>query len=111
MTHCKRGLVAGILFLAVALTPVAAMSGPFEDARDALAVLQHEAEGKLSVGVALLGQRPPQPERGRVIAAFVGVHPILKRPRHRRARRQADGEEQYPSDKTAFAVSHIWLPA
>ncbi len=35
MTHRKRGLVAGILFLAVALTPIAAVSGPFEDGLDA----------------------------------------------------------------------------
>ena len=35
MTHCKRGLVAGILFLAVALTPVAAVSGPFEGGQGA----------------------------------------------------------------------------
>ncbi len=35
MTHRKRGLVAGILFLAVVLTPVAAVSGPFEDGLDA----------------------------------------------------------------------------
>ena len=35
MTHRKRGLVAGILFLAVALTPVAAVAGAFEDGRDA----------------------------------------------------------------------------
>ncbi len=35
MTHCKRGLVAGILFLAVALTPVAAVSGPFEGGQEA----------------------------------------------------------------------------
>ncbi len=31
MTHRKCDLVAGILFLAVALTPVAAVSGPLED--------------------------------------------------------------------------------
>ena len=35
MTHCKRGLVAGILFLAVALRPAAAVSGPFEDGVEA----------------------------------------------------------------------------
>ena len=35
MTHCKRGLVAGILFLAVVLTPVAAVSGPFEGGQEA----------------------------------------------------------------------------
>ena len=35
MTHCKRRLVAGVLFLAVALTPFAAVSGPFEDGLDA----------------------------------------------------------------------------
>ena len=35
MTHRKRGLIAGILFLAVALTPVAAVSGPFEDGQEA----------------------------------------------------------------------------
>ena len=35
MTHRKRGLVAGILFLAVALTPVAAVSGDLEDAFEA----------------------------------------------------------------------------
>ncbi len=35
MTHCKRGLVAGILFLAVVLTPVAAVAGPLEDGMDA----------------------------------------------------------------------------
>ena len=35
MTHRKRGLIAGILFLAVALTPVAAVSGPFKDGQEA----------------------------------------------------------------------------
>ncbi len=35
MTHRKRGLIAGILFLAVALTPVAAVSGPLEDGQGA----------------------------------------------------------------------------
>jgi TPR repeat protein len=35
MTHSKRGFVAGILFVAVALTPIAADSGLFEDARNA----------------------------------------------------------------------------
>ena len=30
MAHCKRFVVVGILFLAVALTPVAAVSGPLE---------------------------------------------------------------------------------
>ena len=35
MTHRKRGLVAGILFLTVALTPVVALAGPFEDGLDA----------------------------------------------------------------------------
>ncbi len=34
MYHRKRGLVAGILFLAVALTPGAIMAGPFEDGKD-----------------------------------------------------------------------------
>ena len=31
MTYRTRGPFVGILFLAVALTPVAAVSGPFED--------------------------------------------------------------------------------
>ncbi len=35
MTHRKCGLVAGILFLAVALTPGAAVAGPLEDGMDA----------------------------------------------------------------------------
>ena len=35
MTHRKRGLVAGILVLAVALTPVAAVAGPHEDGVEA----------------------------------------------------------------------------
>ena len=35
MTYGMRGLVTGVLFLAVALTPVVAVSGSFEDARDA----------------------------------------------------------------------------
>ncbi len=35
MTYRKRGLVAGILFLAVALTPIAAVAGPYEDGLDA----------------------------------------------------------------------------
>ncbi len=35
MDDCKRVLVVGILFLAVALTPFAAVSGPLEDALDA----------------------------------------------------------------------------
>ena len=35
MTHRKCGLVAGILFLAVALMPVAAVAGPLEDGMDA----------------------------------------------------------------------------
>ncbi len=35
MTHRKCDFVARIMFLAVALTPVAAVSGPLEDARDA----------------------------------------------------------------------------
>ena len=35
MTHRKRGLVAGMLFLAVALTPVAAVGGPLEDGLEA----------------------------------------------------------------------------
>lgn len=35
MTHRKRDLIAGILYLAVALMPVAAVSGPYEDGLDA----------------------------------------------------------------------------
>ncbi len=35
MTHCKCGLVAGILFLAVGLTPGTAVAGPLEDGMDA----------------------------------------------------------------------------
>ncbi len=35
MTHRKREFVVGILFLAVALTPVAAVAGSFEDGVDA----------------------------------------------------------------------------
>ncbi len=35
MAHRKRGLIAGILFLAVALSPAVAVSGPLEDALDA----------------------------------------------------------------------------
>ena len=35
MTHRKHELVAGILFLAVALMPVAAVAGPLEDGMDA----------------------------------------------------------------------------
>ena len=37
MTHRKRGLVAGVLFLAVALTPVAVVAGPLEDGANAYA--------------------------------------------------------------------------
>ena len=32
MTHCTRGFLAGILFLAVALPPVAAIAGPLKEA-------------------------------------------------------------------------------
>ena len=35
MTHRERGLVAGVLFLAVALAPVATVAGPYEDGRRA----------------------------------------------------------------------------
>ncbi len=35
MTYGKRGLVAGILFLAFGLTPGAAVAGPLEDGMDA----------------------------------------------------------------------------
>ncbi len=35
MTYGRRGLVAGIVFLAVALMPVAAVAGPLEDGMDA----------------------------------------------------------------------------
>ena len=35
MRHWKRGLVSGILFLAAALTPVAAVAGPLEDGFEA----------------------------------------------------------------------------
>ncbi len=47
MTHCKRGLVAGILFLAVALTPIAAVSGPFEDGQEAYKSGDYETALKL----------------------------------------------------------------
>ena len=35
MINCRRGLIAGVLFLTVALTPIAAVSGPFEDGQEA----------------------------------------------------------------------------
>ena len=35
MTHRKRGLIAGVLFLAVAWMPVVAVAGPFEDGKAA----------------------------------------------------------------------------
>ena len=35
MTHRKRRFVAGLLFLAVALAPVVAVSGPLEEGRGA----------------------------------------------------------------------------
>ncbi len=46
--------------------------------------------------ISLLGQRPPQPMCGRVVANVVGVQPVLERIRHCR---------------TSLAVSHIWHPA
>ena len=51
MTRRKRGFVVGILFLAVVLTPVAVVSGPLEDARDAV------ESGDYATALRLL--RPP----------------------------------------------------
>ncbi len=47
MTHRKRGLIAGILFLAVAVTPVAAVSGSFEDGQEAFKSGDYETALKL----------------------------------------------------------------
>jgi len=43
------------------------------------AILVHEPEIVLSIGVALIGEGPPQSHRGRIVAAPVRGQPILER--------------------------------
>jgi TPR repeat protein len=47
MINCRRGLIAGVLFLTVALTPIAAVSGPFEDGQEAYKSGDYETALKL----------------------------------------------------------------
>jgi hypothetical protein len=58
----------------------------------------------LSVGGALLGQRTPKPEGGRVVSALVGRHPVLERPcGHRNGKDQGQNKGHKPNTDS---VSH-----
>ncbi len=60
MTHRKRGFVVGILILAAALTPVAAIAGPLEDARDAVESGDHATALRLLRPLAEQGHADAQ---------------------------------------------------
>ena len=73
MTHCKHGLVAGILFLAVALTPVMAASGPFEDGLDANDSGDYAAALRLWRPLAEQGHADAQTGLGAMYGMGLGV--------------------------------------
>ena len=50
--------------------------------RNACAIIKHDSEHKLRPRIALLGQWPRQPHRGRVIASLTCNDSILERPRN-----------------------------
>ena len=73
MTHRKREFVVGILFLAVALTPVAAASGQFEDAVDAYSSGDYAAALRLWRPMAERGDHASQHNLGVVYRDGQGV--------------------------------------
>ena len=73
MTRRKRGLVAGILFLAVALTLVAYVAGPFEDANNALESGDYATVLKLLHPLAIQGNAEAQLKLGILYATGQGV--------------------------------------
>ena len=68
MYHRKRGIVAGILFLAVALTPGAIVAGPFEDGKDVA------LNGDYATAIRLW-QRRAQPSRRTTSMPWDGALP------------------------------------
>lgn len=62
--------------------------------RHALAVLVTVAESGLGTGIALVGKRPPQTQRGRVVALLRGCEPILERSRNCRPSRTHEQAQQ-----------------
>ena len=73
MYHRKYGLVAGILFLAVALTPGAIMAGPFEDGKDSALSGDYTTAFRLWQPLAEQGNAIAQSELGGMYANGLGV--------------------------------------
>lgn len=55
--------------------------------RNAVTIVKHASEHKLRPRIALLGQRPPQAHRSRIVAPLMRSSSILERPGARRASR------------------------
>lgn len=73
MTHRKRRFVAGLLFLAVALAPVVAVSGPLEEGRGAFERGDYAAALRLLGPLAERGDAEAQSRLGVMYAAGRGV--------------------------------------
>ena len=73
MTHRMRGLVAGILFVAVALTPVAAVAGPLKDGMDANDSGDYAAALRLWRPLAEQGHADAQTGLGAMYGMGLGV--------------------------------------